>query len=454
MKKHFPKIILALLIMLLPTTMLAQKIVSWNVLDFDATLSTDRIEDFQTVLDELQPDILIVQDIVDADAVTLFLNKVLNHEKKLYKKAKFKNQDGTQSTLFYNKKTIKVFKVVDEITTLSRPVWGYKVKIKKGEGKGKTLYLYSVHLAEGTTATAKNSRDADAQIIRDHLDNKHKSGDYFLVCGTFNFAGAADNAFKILTGSTAMDNGRLIDPLDIPGKWHKKKKFADTHTVSTRKAKSDVGASGGLISRFDMFFISEGIAEDKKFTYKDGSNIAYGNDGKHFKKAVTVPDNKAVDQDIAEATYRASDHLALVIELGAPGSGPPMAPSELTAAALSSASVKLDWKDNSDNEDGFYVYRATECFSCHGDTHCNGCHGGFPGIPNSPIHEMSGHYYSWSQIQTMNTNVKTYTDDGLAGEKTYKYKVNAFNPAGKSGYSNIASTKTPAAATSSKNKDK
>ncbi len=453
MKKHILKIGLTLLIMLLPTSMLAVKIVSWNVLDFYGALSTDRIEDFRAVMDELQPDILIVQDIGDAEGVNLFLNDVLNHSKKLYRKAKFTNQDGTQSALFYNKKTIK-FNSVEEITTLSRSVWGYKVKIRKGEGKGKLLYLYSVHLAEGTTAAAKNSRDADAELIRDYLNNKHKSGDYFLVCGTFNLAGVADTAFKKLTADANINNGRLYDPLDLPGKWHRKKKVAITHTESTRRIKSGMGASGGLDDRYDNFFISEGIAEDKKFTYKDDSYVAYGNDGKHFKKAVTTPANKVVSQDVAEALYRASDHLPIIIELGEPGGDPPIAPSELTAEALSSATVKLDWKDNSDNEDGFHLYRAGDCLGCHGESHCSGCHGGFPGIPNSPVHEMGGHYHSWAQLQTMNSNVKTYNDSSVSGGVTYKYKVRAFNSAGNSGYSNTATVKTNTASASSKNQEK
>ena len=123
---------LVMLFLLLPASLQALKIVSWNALEFGA-LSDDRVEDFKTVLAELQPDILVVQDMVDADGVTLFLNKVLNHTKKLYKKAKFTNQEGTATAFFYNKKTIKLTSQ-DEIQTLNRSMWGYTVKIKKGDG--------------------------------------------------------------------------------------------------------------------------------------------------------------------------------------------------------------------------------------------------------------------------------------------------------------------------------
>lgn len=453
MNKSIFKMGLVVLLLLLPVSLTAVKIVSWNVLEFYGDLSGDRIEDFRKVMDELQPDVLILQDMGDSDGVTLFLNQVLNHKKKLYKKAKFTNQDDTSTALFYNKKTIK-YNSIEEIATLSRSVWGYKVKIRKGEGKGKTLYLYSVHLPEGNNAVAKNKRDDDTQLFRDYLDSKHKNGDLFLACGTFNLAGTKDKAFKILTGEGDVSNGRLHDPLDLTGKWFKKKKFASTHTLSTRKMAGEMGASGGLTARFDNFFISEGIAENDKFTYKDGSYVAYGNDGKHFKKAVTVPDNQAIDQDVAEALYRASDHLPIVIELGEPGGDMPLPPSNLSAEALSSASVDLSWQDNSNNEDGFHLARVTDCFSCHGNNHCNACHGGFPGYPNSPLHVMSGHDHSWKVIQNLSSNVQSHQDTGLSGNRSYIYRVRAFNAGGNSAWSNQAEATTSATSNAQRKQEK
>ncbi len=442
MRRQLLKIGCVLFVMMFPSTIFGVKIVSWNVLDFYGALSSDRVENFRMVLDELKPDILVVQDMGDSDGVNLFLNQVLNHSKKLYRTAKFTDQSDTASALFYNRKTIK-FNSMEEIPTLSRSVWGYNLKIKKGDGKGKKLSVYSVHLPEGSNTAAKVSRVSDAEIIRIYLNNKHTSGDFFVVCGTFNMWTTQEAAFKALTQDADINNGRLFDPLEVTGKWHRKKKYAETHTESTRKIESGVGASGGLDDRYDNFFISQGLVESEKFTYVEGSYLAYGNDGKHFRKAVTIPANRVVSQDMAEALYLASDHLPIIITLGLPIGDVPMPPTQLTAEALTSAEVKLTWKDNADNEDGFHLARARNCSACHGNSHCTACHMGvLPPLPNSPQHEFGGHAHSWSQITTLNANIQTHTDSGLSAGATYSYRVRAYNAKGPSAYSDPASVTT------------
>jgi hypothetical protein len=49
--------------------------------------------------------------------------------------------------------------------------------------------------------------------------------------------------------------------------------------------------------------------------YKPGSYVIYGNDGKHFNKAINKPKNRVVSPEMAEALYEASDHLPVVINL-------------------------------------------------------------------------------------------------------------------------------------------
>jgi endonuclease/exonuclease/phosphatase family metal-dependent hydrolase len=452
MRRQIAIIGLVLTFMLLPASLQALKIVSWNALDFQGALSTDRIADYKTVLDELQPDILVLQDVADLEGADKILKQALNHTKALYKRAKFTNQDGTATAFYYNKKTIKLTSQ-EEIQTLNRSVWGYTVKIKKGDGKGNTLYVYSAHLPDGTNTAAKNLRDADVELLRTHLDMTHQPGDFFVVCGTFNLSGTKDKAFKILTADGASSNGRLVDPLDLKGRWHNKKKHQITFSRSTRLMDAGVGASGGLKDRYDNFFISQGLVDDESFTYREGSYIAYGNDGKHFKKAVTVPDNEIVPQDSADALYRASDHLPIVMVLGPPaGDDPPLPPSQLTAQAFSASGVNLAWTDNASNEDGFHLARARDCFDCHGSTHCNACHGGFPGLPTSPSHDFSGHTHSWAKIATIAPDVQSFADSGLASGAKYSYKVRAYNAKGNSAYSNTATVTTAAA--SAKDEDK
>ena len=92
-------------------------------------------------------------------------------------------------------------------------------------------------------------------------------------------------------------------------------------------------------------------------------------------------------------------------------SAAPAAPSGLTATALSRSQIRLNWTDNSSNESGFRIERST-----NGST--------------------------YTQIATVGAGVKTYTSTGLSSNRTYWFRVRAYNGTGNSSYSNTASART------------
>jgi chitodextrinase len=75
----------------------------------------------------------------------------------------------------------------------------------------------------------------------------------------------------------------------------------------------------------------------------------------------------------------------------------PAPPSNLATMAVTSTSITLNWQDNSNNELGFQIQRATS-----------------PGGP-------------WNLIGSTGANVTSYTDNGLSPSTTYYYQVAAFN---------------------------
>lgn len=101
--------------------------------------------------------------------------------------------------------------------------------------------------------------------------------------------------------------------------------------------------------------------------------------------------------------------IGTVIPTSSPGVAP-AAPSNLSATAQSSSSIRLTWTDNAGNETGFQIERLV-----------NG---------------------SWTQVATVGANVTSWDDTGLTSATSYSYRVRASNSYGTSTYTNTASATT------------
>jgi titin len=86
---------------------------------------------------------------------------------------------------------------------------------------------------------------------------------------------------------------------------------------------------------------------------------------------------------------------------------PPDAPTNLVAKGKGAAKINLTWNDNSNNEDGFRIYRGTD------------------GV-------------NFNLLDTVGPNIVTYDDFTAQSGVTYYYKVCAYNGDGES-CSNVAS---------------
>jgi hypothetical protein len=91
----------------------------------------------------------------------------------------------------------------------------------------------------------------------------------------------------------------------------------------------------------------------------------------------------------------------------------PAAPSSLRATAASAFQINLTWTDNSSNETGFKVERATASAG------------------------------PWSQITTTGANATSFNVYNLNSTTTYYFRVRATNGSGNSAYSAVASATTP-----------
>ncbi|SMP61713.1 fibronectin type III domain-containing protein [Anoxynatronum buryatiense] len=89
----------------------------------------------------------------------------------------------------------------------------------------------------------------------------------------------------------------------------------------------------------------------------------------------------------------------------------PEKPTALSVTLVAANSIKIEWKDNSDNETGFKIERK---------------------IGNG----------SYSEVATVKSNTTTYTNTGLQNRTEYTYRVRAYNETGNSAFSNEISAVT------------
>jgi PKD repeat protein len=88
-------------------------------------------------------------------------------------------------------------------------------------------------------------------------------------------------------------------------------------------------------------------------------------------------------------------------------------PGGLIATDVSNKQINLSWIDNATDEEGFRIER------------CSGA-----GCTN------------FTQIAAVGANITGYQNSGLTASTSYSYRVRAYNSAGNSGYSNVASATT------------
>jgi hypothetical protein len=91
----------------------------------------------------------------------------------------------------------------------------------------------------------------------------------------------------------------------------------------------------------------------------------------------------------------------------------PADPSDLTVTEVTSSSVGLAWADNSSDEEGFRIEWCT-------GSNCT----------------------DFQLLATMPAGVNSIVQWSLSKNRTYKYRVSAYNSAGNSGYSNIVAATT------------
>ncbi len=145
-----------------------------------------------------------------------------------------------------------------------------------------------------------------------------------------------------------------------------------TIQVTSTTTQSKISVNHTPIATFDSFTIQKGARYDGQLTATDadGDTLKYiiVNAPKHG--TVVLHDNGCFTYTPNEGyqgsdtfSYRASDDMSscavktVTVDVCKPTIQKPNAPTDLSVKALSTTSLELTWRDNSDNEEEFVIYK-------------------------------------------------------------------------------------------------
>jgi len=296
-------------------------ILTYNLLNYED--ENDREPHYQLIINEIEPDIIVCQEVNANEGFNHFLSDVLNvAQPNEWLGAEFTNQSASQDIALYYKPQYFNYISTSVISTAqgsgTRDVIEWVLQHVESSVQ---FRVYGVHLKASSGTSNAQERLLESTALRSYLDTL-PIGSHFIVCGDFNIysnSSTSEPAFDMLTVAGENASGQLFDPINRIGHWHNNSSFADVHTQSPRTTQFGGGANGGMDDRFDWIFASTAVMEETyEMTYVENTYTVLGNDGAHFNQAINSGTNSAVSEEMADALHAASDHLPVFADFQFP----------------------------------------------------------------------------------------------------------------------------------------
>lgn len=309
--------ILLLLLVLSYTTIFAQptdtvRVAAYNVLNYPGAQGTERTPYLHTVVQSLDPDILVVEEMQGSDGMSQFNSGVMNAEQIDYNYAPFYNLGSDYEIgLFYRRNKFRYLgqKI---IPTELRDIVGYELQMAYPADTSFTFWIFGAHLKASSGTDNQNRREEEVTALKDSISD-FPEGTHYMVVGDFNLYTYLEPAYQTFLNEFTIP---LYDPLDAPVNWHNSGSYSWLHTQSTRTGQlSDGGSSGGMDDRFDFILLSTSFQDSTGLRYITNSYKAYGNDGNHFNASINSGTNGVVSSSVANALYYSSDHLPVTANM-------------------------------------------------------------------------------------------------------------------------------------------
>ncbi|MCB9357042.1 MAG: T9SS type A sorting domain-containing protein [Calditrichaeota bacterium] len=286
------------------------RVMTYNILNFSSS-SGDRLDDLRVVLGFAEPDVLVLQEIIDGTAVNNILNQVLRPMDPEWNAATFVNGPDTDNACFYHSGRVMLEsqrQIGTQLRDFTEYVFSNEVMVNE------TFRIFSAHLKASDGTDNEQRRLAECEVLR-NVTNDLPTGSYFMMAGDFNLYSSFEPAYQHLLSLGTNPDGRFLDPINRPGAWHNSITFAEIHTQSPRTQSFGGGATGGMDDRFD-FILASAAWMDTSGSYLIPSTYhVLGNDGLHFNMAVNDGTNASVPDSVADALHNTADHLPVLVDV-------------------------------------------------------------------------------------------------------------------------------------------
>lgn len=323
------------------------KAMMYNLLNYsDASISQQKTPFLKTVLDEVNPDLLMVCELINLTGSNyMFNNAILPHNQD-FEKANFEINQSSGSNLqqmvYYNSKKL-VLESSRVITADTRDINHYTFRINTTNGASNPIRIevFVTHLKASTGSSNRQRRLASVEDFITAL-NDISSDSHVIFAGDFNFYTSNEEGYERLINSS--NPIVMIDPIDRPADpfpnnpsitdpfsfysssssyFWRNASFADIHTQSTRTSNSGLidqsGAGGGLDDRFDFIMMSENFNTSSDLFYVNDSYKEIGNNGNCYNGMLNDPScSGTYSQNLRNALTEFSDHLPVVMEIETP----------------------------------------------------------------------------------------------------------------------------------------
>ncbi len=286
------------------------RLMSYNILNYPNSRSGASITTiephYKNVINKINPDLIVVVEMVQQSGVQQFLNNVLSNDfnaaNVTIKSTNSYGYDGNDCAFYYKPSKVKLIET-KTISARTRVISSFKVV---SNSSNDTLIILGVHLKANDYNSSDNNalnqqKRTDAVTSLRNETDKYFSKTNFLVCGDFNIFSSDEQAFQKLIDKSK--SGYVVDFTNSIGYWSGDAKYSSVCTHSSTR----------LDTRLDMILVSQSLIDKGGVDYVENSFKIFGNDGNQFNKSVANSSNAWFlnEPSLAVSTTTASDHLPI-----------------------------------------------------------------------------------------------------------------------------------------------